>query len=99
MLILEQREKAQSFADQYRLAAVSADPARYTKLMFPEWWASAKSGDEEEDPYEVLEDTAGTTLKFSDSISQEDAEAVLREFMANPTISVGGDEVSGGGWH
>jgi hypothetical protein len=92
MLVLEAKEKAEAFTDDFRLAAVSADPARFVPLMFPEWMNKDEEVRTSEDAEAIIEGTSGS-FKFTEQITPEEAERALAEMLANPVGTLSADDI------
>lgn len=92
-LILEQRDKAKDYFDRLKFALVS--PLTFATL-FPEWVKEPEP--EEEEVVDDLDDTEGE-WKFTQKVTPEEAERVIKEMMATSSGRVTGDKVVGqDGW-
>lgn len=96
MLIIEEREKVEAAVERLKLAHVSHDPQFWGRQLFPLIYGGASMEPEkvevEVNPEDIGMDTMGE-WKFKDNVKQEDAEAILRDLMENPTGRVNGADV------
>lgn len=86
VMLLDRRDQAREFDRRFKLAVVSANPGRYVRQMFPEWFPPEEVGADDD-----LADTSGT-WKFESTPSPEEAERILAQMLAEPTGVLTGDE-------
>lgn len=94
MLAIEERLKAQDFAERVKLAIVSADPKRWMATMFPQWYPSkTKTERDAEGAEEVvlqgdeeIDDTTGRWVFTDEDVTPEQ---VMREMAEAGQMSAG----------
>lgn len=96
MLMAEERVKVRDFVDRFRLALVAHDPGTWIERMFPGWGAS-----EPEEQVLTVEDFDVTSsgeveYVFTDTVTPEEAEAILQEMLANKHGVISADDADEG---
>ena len=91
LLAIEERLKAQDFAERVKLAIVSADPKRWMATMFPQWYPAKTedTGDAEEvvlQGDEEIDDTTGRWVFTDEDVTPEQ---VMREMAEAGQLSAG----------
>ena len=86
---MEERLKVTDFVERFKLAIVSANPSEWVPRMFPQWASPGAESSEDLD----LDSIEGEELVFTEQVTPEEAEELLREMTANPGGVIGFDDL------
>lgn len=97
LLIAEERLKAESFSERFKMAVISADPVRWVPEMYPQW---VKNSEPEEEvgveDFDLADDGDPTTWVFED-VDPQEAVRTLEEMTAQRGGSLGWEDLTTGG--
>ena len=88
VLVAESRTQAVQTSEAFKLAVISADPARFIPLVYPEWSTSENITEDD-----LAESEGSWAFPDLPDFSPEDADALLDRLLADNNITLTGEHL------
>lgn len=89
LMLLDLKERNERFLDSFKMALISHDPARFVKVLYPQW----SEGEAAEEDDLGLDSHEGGEWHFAHPMDPEEAEEVMRMMESEVQAAMDADEV------